>query len=81
MNFEEYKEKIELILNDNKNSFDEFKNIQQYKESVNKGKQTGNYEIPEGVDAMGAFKQTTPKSHRIYFNAIAGVALNRFRTS
>jgi hypothetical protein len=29
----------------------------------------------------GAFKQTTPKSHRIYFNAIAGVALNRFRTS
>ena len=30
---------------------------------------------------MGAFKQTTPKSHRIYFNAIAGVALNRFRTS
>ena len=52
MNFEEYKEKIELILNDNKNSFDEFKNIQQYKESVNKGKQTGNYEIPEGVDAI-----------------------------
>jgi hypothetical protein len=31
--------------------------------------------------ALGAFKQTTPKSHRIYFNAIAGVALNRFRTS
>lgn len=30
---------------------------------------------------LGAFKQTTPKSHRIYFNAIAGVALNRFRTS
>ena len=52
MNFEEYKEKIELILKDNKDSFDEFKNIQQYKESVNNGKQTGNYEIPEGVDAI-----------------------------
>jgi regulator of replication initiation timing len=26
-----------------------------------------------------AFKQTTPKSHRIFFNAIAGVALNRFK--
>jgi hypothetical protein len=31
--------------------------------------------------SMGAFKQTTPKSHRIFFNAAAGVALNRFRAS
>jgi hypothetical protein len=31
--------------------------------------------------ALGAFKQTAPKSHRIFFNAIAGVALNRFRAS
>ena len=29
----------------------------------------------------GAFKQTTPKSHRIFFKAISGVALNRFRAS
>jgi hypothetical protein len=29
----------------------------------------------------GAFKQTTPKSHRIFFKAISGVALNQFRAS
>jgi hypothetical protein len=31
--------------------------------------------------AMGAFKQTTPKSHRIFFNTTADVALNQIRAS
>ncbi len=29
----------------------------------------------------GAFKQTTPKSHRIFFNTTADVALNQIRAS
>ena len=31
--------------------------------------------------ALGAFKQTTPKSHRIFFNTTADVALNQIRAS
>ena len=34
---------------------------------------------PDGT--MGAFKQTTPKSHRIFFNTTADVALNQIRAS
>ena len=30
---------------------------------------------------QGAFKQTTPKSHRIFFNTTADVALNQIRAS
>jgi hypothetical protein len=30
---------------------------------------------------LGTFKQTTPKSHRIFFKATDGVVLNQFRTS
>jgi hypothetical protein len=30
---------------------------------------------------LGAFKQTTPKSHRIFFNTTADVALNQIRAS
>jgi hypothetical protein len=34
-----------------------------------------------GDALVGAFKQTTPKSHRIFFNTTADVALNQIRAS
>jgi len=34
-----------------------------------------------GYGIEGAFKQTTPKSHRIFFNTTADVALNQIRAS
>ena len=38
--------------------------------------------IASGNDVqLGAFKQTTPKSHRIFFNTTADVALNQIRAS
>ena len=33
------------------------------------------------ITLAGAFKQTTPKSHRIFFNTTADVALNQIRAS
>ena len=37
--------------------------------------------VYEFLAITGAFKQTTPKSHRIFFNTTADVALNQIRAS
>lgn len=50
MNFSEFKQQIEGILEDNKESFEKLKESEKKKESIKEGKKTGNYEVSEQLD-------------------------------